>query len=449
MDLVVKNGTIVTPEGRFDAAVAIQGGRIAAICANEHAPAAKETLDATGLFVLPGLIEDHVHFREPGMTYKEDFETGSRAAVAGGVTTVIDMPNGTNPPLKSVETFEQKVALVQGRSFVDYGFIAAVVPENLDEIDALAEAGVVAFKIFMGETVGAIEIPDNGVMLEAYGLVAQTGRPMVTHAENDEIIQHLMRRFKSEGRNGIRAHLEARPVVSEVEAIQRAVLYAQATGARLQILHVSSKEGIDVIRRAKQAKVAVTAETCPHYLLFSTEDIDRIGNPIRMNPPVRGSYHPEALWEAISDGTVDVIGTDHSPHTDEEKLNDDIWSTIPGWTGVETTTSLMLTEVNRGRLTLEHLVALRSRNPAKVFGLYPRKGSLNIGADGDLTLVDMKKRGVIRSASLQSRSKYTPFEGREIHGMPVATVVRGQIVMRDGEIVGRPAGEYIRPIAQV
>lgn len=445
MDLVVLNGTLVTERGQVHGAVCVRGGRIAGICSNERAPAASQIVDATGLYVLPGLIEGHVHFREPGMTYKEDFESGSRSAAAGGVTTVIDMPNGTHPPLQSVVGFREKLRLVAGRSYVDYGFIAAVVPRNLEEIKLLASAGILGFKVFMGETVGAIEIPDDGTMLDAYALVARSRRPLLTHAENDEIIQHLVKRLKAKGRQGIRAHLDSRPVVAEEEAIARAVLFAKATGARLHVLHVSSREGIAVIRRAKREGVRVTAETCPHYLLMTTDEIDLIGNPLRMNPPVRGGEHPEALWRAIKDGTVDVIGTDHSSHATEEKLKESIWETVPGWTGVETTTALMLTEVNRGRLTLEELVRLRSLMPAKIFGLYPRKGSLNVGADADLTLVDMEKESVVAGKALKSRSKYTPFEGRALRGMPVMTVVRGEVVMRNGEIVGRPVGEYLKP----
>ena len=239
MDLVVLNGTLVTERGQVHGAVCVRGGRIAGICSNERAPAASQIVDTTGLYVLPGLIEGHVHFREPGMTYKEDFESGSRSAAAGGVTTVIDMPNGTHPPLQSVVGFREKLRLVAGRSYVDYGFIAAVVPRNLEEIKLLASAGILGFKVFMGETVGAIEIPDDGTMLDAYALVARSRRPLLTHAENDEIIQHLVKRLKAKGRQGIRAHLDSRPVVAEEEAIACAVLFAKATGARLHVLHVA------------------------------------------------------------------------------------------------------------------------------------------------------------------------------------------------------------------
>lgn len=446
VDLIVRNGTVVTPEGRQEAAICIRKGRVSGICANSETPPARKVINARNLHVLPGLIDDHVHFRDPGMTYKEDFETGSRSAAAGGVTSIIDMPNGTDPPLLTPKHLRQKIANARGRSYVDFGFLAAVVPGNFDDIEKLVAGGVLGLKAFMAETVGAIEVMDDGVMLEAFKHVAQTGRRLVVHAENDEIVQHLRKKLQSTRRQGIGAHLESRPVVSEVEAIYRAILYAETTGARLHVFHISSQEGAMLIGQGKARGLDVTGETCPHYVLLTSAHLRRMGNVTRMNPPVRGGDHPQGLWAALVEDTLDVIGTDHSPHVRQEKLQKSIWETMPGWTGVETTNALFLTEVNKGRMSLEQFVKLRSRNPARVFDLYPRKGCIQIGSDGDLTLVDMKKRGTVRGRKLHSRSTVTPFEGWKLQGIPVGTIVRGNVVMRDGEVLGTPVGQFLKPV---
>jgi len=450
VDLIVKNGTIVSPAASRRGHLVIQRGRVLEILVRDDLPAAARTIDATGLHVLPGLIDPHVHFRVPGLDYKEDFSTGSQAAAAGGITTVIDMPN-TNPLTSSVEGFHAKVACARGVSYVDFGLYAVIVEGNGREILPLADAGVVGYKVFMGETVGNVPAPQDGEIIDAWRIVAQTGLRCGVHAEDNGIILYLRKKLQDAGRTDPLAHLESRPSVAEAEAISRAILFAREAKSKLMIYHMSAAEGVDLVRRGKDSGVDVTGETTPHYLLMEGQDMVRmnLGSMLKINPPVRSREHAEALWRGLLDGTIEVIGTDHSPHTRDEKMFDDrmgdIWKAAAGWPGVETNVPLMLTQVNAGRMTLNHYVKVQAEGAARAWNLWPRKGHLGRGADGDVTIVDMTKDGTIDQDRLHSKNKLTPFHGFKVKGLPVYTIVRGQVVMEGGEIVGKPRGELQTP----
>jgi len=445
-DLVIKNGKIVTPQVTYEGDdIAVKDGKIIAIDKQGSFAEAKEVIDVKGKYILPGLIDVHVHFREPGLTYKEDFTTGSMGAAVGGITTVCDMPNCV-PFTCTLEAYQQKLDIIKNKAYVDYGLIAAIVGNSIQEIPKLAEAGINVFKIFMGATVGGVPAPDDGGMLEAFRLIAKTGRRIGVHAENNPIMDFFAAKLKEEGRTDALAHMEARPNVAEAEAIQRAILFAKETGCKLHIYHMSSKEGVELVKRAKADGVDVSAETGPHYLLLNSEHYKKLGSILKMNPPVRTAENGEALWKGLQDGTVEVIATDHSPHTVEEKIKDNIWEAIPGFPGVETSAPLMLTQINEGKISLNQYVKLASENPARLFNMYPEKGSFKIGTDADFTIVDMEKESVIDKSKLQSKCKLTPFDGYKIKGMPVCTIVRGNIVMKDGQIVGEPQGKQVVPI---
>jgi dihydroorotase len=446
VDLVIRNGKIVTPQSVHEGDdIAIENGIVVAIDKQGSFPEANEDIDVKGKYILPGIIDVHVHFREPGYTYKEDFETGTSAAAAGGVTTVLDMPNNI-PFCSTVEAFQEKLGIIKSKAYVDYGLIAAVVGETVEEIPKLAEAGVNVFKIFMGATVGGVPAPDDGGMIRTFQLVSETGLRIGVHAENNPIMDYFTEKLKAEGRTDPLAHVEARPNVAEAEAIQRAILFAAETGCKLHIYHMSSKDGVQLLKAAKERGVDVSAETCPHYLLLDSSYMKKVGSILKMNPPVRSAENGEALWKGLSDGTVEVIATDHSPHTLEEKTNDNIWEAIPGFTGVETSVPLMLTQVNKGRLSLNAYVKLASENPARLFNLYPRKGTIQIGTDADFTIVDMERKGALSSEKLHSKTKVTPFDGWKVKGVPIYTIVRGKVVMKEGEIVGKPQGEHIKAV---
>ncbi len=445
VDLVVRGGTLVSPEGRTRGGVAIDGGVIVAVGADDALPTARETVDASGRHVIPGVIDAHVHFREPGLEYKEDWQTGSAAAACGGVTTVLEMPN-TRPPTATVDALKLKQERAAQKAHVDYGIYGLLGQDNLGELPALAEHGVIGFKCYMGETVGSIPSPDDGAMLEAFRTIARLGLRVAVHAENNGIMQREIARLKAAGRRDPLAHLDSRPDICAVEAVGRALRFAEATGCRLHVCHESSREVLPLIRDAKRRGVDVTVETCPHYLLLSAEDMGRLGPVLRMNPPVRAAGHAEALWEGLRDGTIDLVSTDHSPHTVEEKTRTDIWEAISGFPGVETSVPLMLTAVNAGRLSFERYVEVACANPARAWGLHPRKGALAPGSDGDVVIVDMQRTGEIRATDLHSKSKITPFEGLKVTGRPVCTIVRGRVVMRDGALVGAPGwGRALTP----
>ena len=451
-DLVIKNGWVVTPEETFKGGVAIDGEKFVAIGTDDSLPSGKQEIDAEGKHILPGLIDGHVHFREPGLTHKEDFTTGSTAAICGGITTVMDMPN-VIPPTADAATVKQKIELAEGKFLTDFGFFGVVVQTNLDDILPMAQAGVLGYKIFFGETIGNLPCPDDGACLRAFRLIAESKLPLGIHAENRQIVNSCTSKLKSEGRGEPVYWEESRPSIAEGESVAHALYFAETFGTKLHIYHMSSKEAAVIVRDAKARGLPVTAETGPHYLLRDNEDMRKVGPLLKMNPPVRNKEHAEMLWDGLLNGYVDMIATDHSPHTLDEKGADlegkmtksTIWDCISGFCGVETGVPLMLTQVNNGRLTINQYVRLASENPARVWQVYPKKGAIRLGSDGDVTIVDMDKEGTIDAHKLHSKNKPTPWHGWKTRGLPIFTIVRGLIQMRDGEPIGKPIGRFIRP----
>ncbi|MGA2785339.1 MAG: allantoinase AllB [Candidatus Bathyarchaeia archaeon] len=450
VDLVVERGTIATPHGSFEGAIAIDHGKIVAIGSSTVMPQAKRSVDASGLFVLPGIIDGHCHFREPGFEYKEDLHTGSTSAAFGGVTTIFDMPN-VNPPTQDAQSFNLKLEKAKQKCLVDFGIYGVVLPTNIDKIGELAKSGAIGFKIFMAETVGNLPSPDDWELVLAFEAIAKTGLRVGVHAENRAMINHLVDQFKKAGRTDALAHLESRPAISEAEAITRAVTLTRPFGTKLHIFHLSSAEGVAIVREAKEAGLPVTAETCPHYLLLDGKtEMQKQGAILKINPPVRTHEHGEALWRGLKSGVVDMIATDHSPQTKEEKAHSNIWEEIAGWPGVETLVPLMLNEVNKGTITLNEVAKYMSENPARVWGVYPTKGCLTVGSDGDLTIVDLKIKREIRAEDLHSKNKPpTPFEGWAVRGAPVYTIVGGRVVMEKGQLNEKSGrGKLVTPTAE-
>ncbi len=437
-DLVLSGGTIVTGQTRYRADVAIKDGLIALVGAPEAMPAARETVDVSGKFLLPGAIDVHVHFREPGYTHKEDWATGTAAAAMGGTTTVFEMPN-THPPTRSVVELRQKQAAA-AKAHVDYGLYGLLAEDNIDELPGLIAGGVNAFKCFMGNTFGNLPSPSTGAMLEGFEIIAPSGLRISLHAETASIMAWRQQRLMAAGRNDPLAHIAARPAIVAAEAVSRAAELAEWTGARVHVLHISSAAELRPLADAKARGVEITGETCPCYLLLDTRDYARLGSIIRVNPPVREASDSEAIWRALQSGVVDMIATDHAPHTPEEKIKDVIWQADCGFPGVETQMPLMLNEVSKGRITLEHYVRISAENPARSFGLWPAKGRIEPGAEADIAVVDMERRETIRAAALHSRAKITPFEGVEVTGVPIHTLVRGRFVQRDRRLVDGTSG---------
>lgn len=446
VDLVLRNGVVVTPIEKFKGGVAIYDGKIVAIGVNNSLPDGKRVLDVSGNYIMPGLIDPHVHFRDPGLTYKEDFITGSTAAVFGGVTSVLDMPN-VIPLTRDPEQVYAREKLIEQRSFVDIMLVGVVVQDNLDQIVPMAEAGVIGYKAFLGTTIGNIPAPDDGVLIDAMNLVAETGLRIGFHAENDIILKHHILQLQAIGRTDPLAHLESRPSVCEAESIQRVALFSKYTGAKTHIFHLSSKDGMELIAGYKEDGLDMTAETCPHYIFLSEDDMERLGSIMKMNPPVRSKEHGQALWEAILDGRVDFIASDHSPHTEDEKMKPNIWEAISGFVGVETLMQMMFSEavVKRG-MSVHHFVKICSESGAKAWDVYPQKGALEIGSDADITIIDPEKEWKINRHDLHSKNKVTPWHEWVGKGQPVGTIVRGQVLMWDRKFIAKnPSGKLIRP----
>lgn len=436
VDLVIRGGTLVSPRGQMAAGLVIHEGRIVAIEDERLHPKAKQTIDARGMLVLPGMVDAHVHFRDPGDTESEDWETGSAAAACGGVTTVFDMPS-TNPPVDNVDNFQLKDRLARENSHVDYGLYGLLGARNIDELESLSASGVVGFKCFMSSSLsGRHPAPDDGVMYDAFERIAKLGKRCIVHAENLGIVTRREQQLKAAGRTDARAHAEARPPIAAAEAVSRAIMFAEAAGMRLHIAHESSASALPIIAAARARGLDVTVETCPQYLLLTDDDTAEKGGVLRCNPPIRASGHDAALWRAIEVGLIDTLTTDHAPHKVENKSKPNIWDNSCGLLGVETALPLMLNEVNRGRLSIERLVALYAENPAKVWDIFPAKGTLQVGSDADIVIVDMAKQATIDQARLHSKQRISGWHGRSVTGQPVRTIVRGRTVMLEGELVG-------------
>jgi dihydroorotase len=449
VDLVIRGARVVSPEQIIEASVAIAGEQVVAVGHDDLMPPAREEMRADGLYLLPGAIDSHVHFRDPGYPNKETWKTGSAAAAMGGVTTVFEMPN-TNPPTGTVEALRIKQKAAQS-SYCDFGIHGLLGDDSIDNLEALLEAGVTSFKAFVGNTFGNLPAPTDGALLEGFEKLAPLGIRTVVHAENSSILSRRQKKMKEAGRIDALAHLAARPAVAEIEAIGRVLTLAEWTGARVHIAHHSAADSLFLLREAKRRGVDVTAETCPQYLLLNTEHMLKLGGIMRLNPPIREPRHNQPLWDALMDGTLDMIATDHAPHTPEEKTRESIWDCDCGFPGVETQMPLMLTEVNRGRASLMDYVRWSSVAPAKAWGLYGAKGVIAPGAHADIAVVDMARAGVLSQNRLQSISKISPWNGRAVQGYPLHTLLRGKFVMRDGRLVTDTVGwgRSVKPVQEM
>ncbi|GAA0536995.1 dihydroorotase [Rhizomicrobium palustre] len=432
-DLLIRGGLCATPNGVAQADIGVKAGKIAAIGTLSDSKAA-EVFDAKGLHVLPGVIDTQVHLREPGNEHKEDLETGSRAAVLGGVTGVFEMPN-TNPTTTTREAIEDKLARAAGRMHCEHAFYVGASPANVGALAALERLpGVCGVKAFLGSSTGSLLLDKEEAILAA---LKAGRRRMAVHSENED-------RLKERRIYAVRGDVKTHPVWRDAEAArsstERVLRLAREAGRLLHVLHVTTADELPLLAGARDF---ATVETTPQHLtLAAPECYERLGTLAQMNPPIREAHHREALWKAVADGLVDVIGSDHAPHTLEEKAK-----TYPdspsGMTGVQTLVPLMLNHVNEGRLTLERFVDLTSAGAARIFGI-AGKGRIALGYDADFTLVDLKLKKRIENSWIASRAQWTPFDGMEVTGWPIATIVRGLTVMRDGAVVTQGAGKPFR-----
>jgi dihydroorotase len=422
-DLILTGGTVVNHDGEGRRDVGVKAGRVAAIGDLGQASAG-ETIDCNGLHVLPGVVDSQVHFREPGLEHKEDLETGSRAAVLGGVTAVFEMPN-TNPLTTSEAALADKVRRATNRMHCDFAFWVGGTRDNAGYVGELERLpGAAGIKVFMGSSTGDLLVEDDeGVA----SILKNTRRRAAFHSEDE---------FRLRERLGLRvegdpsSHPVWRDEIAAQRCTERLVRIARQTRARIHVLHISTAEEILFL---EQHKDVATCEATPHHLTLTADDYARLGTLIQMNPPVRAARHRDGVWHGIHEGIVDVLGSDHAPHTLAEKAKP--YPASPsGMTGVQTLVPIMLDHVNAGRLTLQRFVDLSSHGPQRIFGM-ARKGRIAAGYDADFTVVDLKRRETITNAQAGSRAGWTPYDGRQVTGWPVGTIVRGNRVMWEGELV--------------
>ncbi|WP_343560091.1 dihydroorotase [Kiloniella sp. b19] len=433
-DLVLLGGTVVTPAGQERVDIGVIKGKIAEIGDLSSAEAA-ETFDAGGLHILPGVIDSQVHFREPGLEHKEDLACGTAAAALGGVTGIFEMPN-TQPNTLFEEDLNDKLSRCENRAWTDHAFFIGASDENMDDLAELERLpGCAGIKIFMGSSTGSLLVEQP----EALRAVLTNGtRRSPVHAEDE---QRLRERFEMV-RDGAhpKMHPEWRDAEAAVLATTRICALARETGRRVHVLHISTRDELPILEANKEL---ITCETTPQHLTLSAPDCyERLGTLAQMNPPVRSEEHRLGLWEGVRRGIIDVLGSDHAPHTLEEK-GKPYPQSPSGMPGVQTLVPVMLDHVNKGNLTLERFVDLTAHGPARIYNI-ASKGRIVCGYDADFTVVDLERREVISKDWLASKCGWSPFEGVEVKGWPVSTIIRGNIVMRDGELVGDPIGQPVR-----
>ncbi len=446
-DRVVVGGLIVAPDRTFRGSIGIRDGRIAAISPDRLQ--GEEVLDARDRVILPGAVDLHVHFNEPGRTHWEGWGPGSRAAAVGGVTTVVEMPLNAIPPTVTAAALEDKVQAAQAASVVDFGLWGGLITDNLDRLASLASGGVVGFKAFMCPS-GTAEFThvEDGILYEGLSRIQELGLFLAVHAESHWITQYHTERLQKQGRHDRPAWAQSRPPIAELEAIQRALFLAARVGCRLHIVHMSVHDGTTLIAESKAAGQSVTVETCAHYLALTDDDLLRLGPVAKCAPPLRHRAEQDRLWRDVLAGQIDCVTSDHSPCPTDDKTrgDEDIWQAWGGITGVQTLLPVMLTEgIHRRSMPWPMFATLLSAMPAKIAGLWPRKGAIQIGADADLLIVDLEREWTVDRSWLQSQHKHSPFIGRTMKGWVEQVIRHGQSIAENGEVTVNGGGAWLRP----
>ena len=457
LDLAVVNGLVFVEGGFRKADVGIQDGKFALVGAPGSLPEAKRTIDAAGKYVLPGGIDTHVHYRDPGHAERETFQVGTRAAAAGGCTTFFEHPISI-PPQYNAEILHNRLDLCKKGSCVDYCFYGAAGGEFPEEIVPLSKEGVVAYKTFLHQApegrdaeFKGLTSANNAELMRALEEVKKTGLPLAAHAEDNELVTGNIKRLRAEGRTYPLAHCESRPPIVEVEAIAKMLRFGKETGCPVELVHVSTCGAMELAKKAKQEGQTVYVETCPHYLLLDESYVEKYGAYAKCNPALRKKEEIDKLWDYVNDGTVDFIGSDHSPYlvSEKETSPDDIFVAPSGFPGIDLRLPLMLTEAKKGRVSMERVVELLCVNPAKCFNIFPQKGTISAGADGDLAIVDMNKEYEFdaKNSYSQARDIMKVFQGWKLGCSVDYTVVRGRVVVENGVVDESAAGwgEFVRP----
>jgi dihydropyrimidinase/allantoinase len=452
-DMVVKSDKIFTDGRLIDGYIGIKNGIITAI--SKEKLEADEFIDAERKMVLPGTVDPHVHIRAPGHDERETFESGTKDAALGGVTTVIEMPFASPPPY-SPEIVKNRMNVADKEVVVDIAFYGAAGTDRLDDIIPCSKSGIVAFKTFLHEALPGrakefigLTAPNTGDQYELMERVAETGIMIGFHAENNDMVNKNIARLRSEGKISPIYHGRSRPPVVEIETVAKILLFAEKIGTKVEICHISTPEVVELVNRAKSKGVYVVAETCPHYLFLNENILEKLGVFAKCNPPLRSEGERLKMWEFVRDGSIDIIGSDHAPYTKEEKErgSEDIFTPPAGFPGLSTRLPLLFTAVKEGKIRLDKMVELICENPAKIFGLYPQKGTIAVGSDADFVIFDPDKKDIISKDKMftKCRESALVYDGWEVYGKPEKTIVRGKIVFENGEITVSPGyGEIIK-----
>ncbi|WCE28892.1 allantoinase AllB [Vibrio sp. SCSIO 43137] len=450
MDLVITGGTLVLNTGTQPGNIAVKDGKIAAITSPDVVFPSRETIDASHQLVFPGGVDPHVHFKEPGAgSVRENFGSGTRQAAAGGITTTVEMPL-SDPLVTSKDAFDLKVRTADPQVVTDYALWGLLPSNELHRLDELIDCGSVAFKTFLSTDPDAPKLTDYH-LLQSMKAIAKQQRFIGFHAENASIIDFTAEQMEKGGITGGLAHLQSRPDIAEIEAISRIALFSEETGCDIHICHLSSGKARETIRAARNRGVSMTVETCPSYLVLDDSDLDHWGVFAKCNPPIREKANQEILWDMLFKGEINMIGSDHCPYTDEDRLkhDGDIWAVPPGLPGIELMFPIMLDAgLNKRGMPAEKIAELLCYAPAKRFGLSHSKGSLRVGGDADIVLADPNKKWTYEGAKSlgMQKSSLTPWEGKEFTGQVTASIVRGKTVFREGEIlVDAGYGQLIYP----
>jgi dihydroorotase len=442
IDLVLLNSKVYVNGEIVEAGIAIDGDKIFRIAKETNLPKASKKLDLKGLLILPGLIDCHMHLRDQQLAYKEDFFTGTSAAAAGGVTLVLDMPNN-KPVTMSAQSLRERMKLAEKRAIVNIAFYSAF-PEDPKEISAIVKEGAIAFKVFLSQKIGGVDIDDDTALLQAFKTAEKDGVPVAVHAEDREMLESALEKMRQDGCNDVGAYVKVHSSDSWVKAIQRMLRLIEESFFHVHFCHVSSAAELNILIEAKEKGLPITCEVTPHNLLLTFDHLKRCGNLALTNPPLRTEKDVEALWNAFQRGLIDIVASDHAPHAIEEKKIESVWEAKSGIPGLETMLPLLLTQVNKGQLKISDLVRASSEKPAQIFHLKNR-GNIAKGNWADLTVVDLNQEYKIDSSKFFSKAKYSPFDGYKVKGKPIKTFVNGQLVFDEDDIVAKPGiGQVIR-----
>ena len=453
LDLAIKSDKVFIDGRLIDCYIGVKDGIITTV--SKEKLDAEKVINAEGKIVLPGTVDPHVHIRAPGHDERETFESGTKDAASGGVTTVIEMPISVPPP-HSPELVQRRMDIASREAVVDIAFFGAAGTDCLGDIVPCSKSGIVAFKTFLHEAppgrkeefIG-LTAPNTGDQYELMKKVTETGVMIGFHTENNDMIIKNIVRLRSEGKTSPLYHGRSRPPVVEIETAAKILLFAEKIGTKVEICHISTPEVVELVNRAKSKGVYVVAETCPHYLFLNESVLEKVGVFAKCNPPLRSEEERLKMWEFVRDGSIDIIGSDHAPYTKEEKErgSEDIFTPPAGFPGLSTRLPLLFTAVKEGKIRLEKMVELICENPAKIFGIYPKKGTITVGSDADFVIVDPDKKDIISKDKMftKCRDSALVYDGWEVYGKPEKTIVRGKIIFDNGEIIVSPGyGEVLK-----